>query len=460
MNSAPLREATSFRDPAGSLVLQGDRGLRTVTPEYARDTLSFLSSSLARDWTRSGRLIATDVIEPWKPHSALHLAHPRVFFPSYAWEWTPAQLSAAAELTLDFCEDLIGAGWILKDATPANVLFEGTKPIFVDLLSVERRDLEDPIWLACGQFVRTFLLPLAACSRLGWPLAALLGRRDGYQPEELFHLLGPMRRLFAPWRSLVTLPAWLGNRAKRRSPRTMRRPAPVALAILRHTIRSLRRTLGEVTRGVGKSHWSIYEQTANHYSAEDLIRKREFVRECVSLDGARNVLDIGANAGLFSRIAANTGARVVAWDADVATTEQAWRQAREVHADVLPLVADFARPTPAAGWNNAEMLSLLARSRGRFDMVMMLAVLHHLLAQAQIPLEHVASLTRDLTSRWLLIEWVGPEDEKFRALSNGRDSLFGHLNEEGFIACFSRYFVPVRRAALLNGRSLHLFQVR
>ena len=451
---------SSFRDPAGRLVMEEDRGLRTVTPECAGDTLAFLDSPVAEKWTQSGRLIASEVVGTWKPGSSLQLAHRRVFFPSYSWEWTPAQLSAAAELTLDLCEDLVNTGWILKDATPSNVLFDGGKPVCVDLLSVERHDPENPIWLACGQFIRTFLLPLAACGSLGWPLAAMLGRRDGYEPEELFHLLGPAQRLLAPWRSLVTLPVWLGNRSNGRSLQSMRRPAPVAQAILRRTLHSLRRTLRKVTRTAGKSHWSTYQQTATHYSAKDWNSKRDFVSECLLAAGPRYVLDIGANTGFFSRVAAESGARVVAWDADVATTEQAWLHTREAQSDVLPLVADFARPTPAAGWNNAETLSLLARSRGRFDMVMMLAVLHHLLVQAQIPIEHVASLTRELTRGWLLIEWVGPEDEKFRTLSNGRDSLFSHLTEDWFIACFSRYFVPVRRTALANGRALHLFRIK
>ena len=75
-------------------------------------------------------------------------------------------------------------------------------------------------------------------------------------------------------------------------------------------------------------------------------------------------------------------------------------------------------------------------------------------------MEHVASLARELTRGWLLIEWVGPQDEKFRTLSNGRDSLFGHLNEDLFLACFSRCFEPVRRIALANGRTLHLLRAK
>ena len=70
-----------------------------------------------------------------------------------------------------------------------NILFEGSRPVFVDLLSIERRDPGSPLWLAYGQFARTFLLPLAAYKYLGWPLAATLHRRDGYEPVDLYPYL-------------------------------------------------------------------------------------------------------------------------------------------------------------------------------------------------------------------------------------------------------------------------------
>jgi SAM-dependent methyltransferase len=450
--------APSFRDPAGFLVVEEERGIRTVRPEFAPEILDFLNSAIAGKWTASGRLISTEVLEHATGGSPLRLAHPRIFFPSYPWEWTPAQLAAAAELTLDLCQDLADRGWILKDATPLNVLFDGSRPVFVDLLSVERRDAESPIWLAYGQFVRTFLLPLAAYRYLGWPLSATLSRRDGYEPADLYKALGPLRRLRAPLRSLVTLPVWFERRSQTRSPARLRRSPPLALAVLKHTLGSLRRSLRKLTPPAGVSRWSAYPETAAHYSEEDRARKTEFVRECISFTKPRTALDIGANTGLFSRIAAESGARVVAWDEDVGATERAWHEASSGGSDILPLIANFARPTPAVGWGNSENLSLLDRSRGRFDVVMMLAVVHHLLASDQIPIELVAAQARELTSGWLIIEWVPPTDPKFQELSRGRDSLHSHLSEDRFLAAFRPYFEPARHLSLKNGRVLHLLR--
>ncbi len=457
-SGAPLAQA-SFRDPAGFLVVDGERVLRTVRPEFTADVLAFLRSPLAQKWIQSGRFTPTEVLDA-APGQPLHLVHPRIFFPSYPWEWTPAQLSAAADLTLDLCEQLADAGWILKDATPLNVLFRGPHPVFIDLLSVERRDPENPIWLAYGQFVRTFLLPLAAHKYLGWPLAAALSRRDGYEPSDLHSVLGPFRRWRAPLRSLVTLPVLLERRPASTQSSRIKRSPDVAMGVLKHTLHSLRRSLRRVAPTARESRWSRYSETACHYSENDSADKVSFVRECLSLTQPQDVLDIGANTGFFSRLAAASGARVVAWDTDTVATERSWREAISQQADILPIVADVARPTPAAGWNNAETLSLLHRSRGRFDLVMMLAVLHHLLASDQIPIESVASLAREVTRRWLLIEWVSPADPKFRELSRGRDELYSHLDEDRFLSAFSRYFEAARRVPLANGRILHLLKAR
>ena len=120
-------------------------------------------------------MIATTERASSEPGEIL-LEHPRVFFPSYPWEWTPDAWVAAGGLTLDLCEALLGQGLILKDATPLNVLFEGTRPVFVDVLSIDARDPASPLWLAYAQFVRTFLLAAG-----GLPLSGLAA---GGKPAE------------------------------------------------------------------------------------------------------------------------------------------------------------------------------------------------------------------------------------------------------------------------------------
>lgn len=460
MSQGASQHIATFRDPAGSLSISGEHVLRTVHPHYAAESLRFLKSSLASRWSEQGHLIASEVVSAEEDQPLL-LRHPRVFFPSYPWEWTPGQWVAAGELTLELCRQLLREGWILKDATPLNILFDGSRPVFVDLLSIERRDPASPLWLAYGQFARTFLLPLAAYKYLGWPLAATLNRRDGYEPVDLYPHLSSVERWRAPLRSLITLPFHFETRKRgAAAPPRLQQDPEIAAAVLERNLRGFGKLLRALEPKGRESRWSEYQNAADHYTEEERRRKQEFVDRAMQLLRPESVLDIGGNTGQYSRIAASAGARVVAWDTDVASSDRNWREARAAGLPILPLVADVARPTPAAGWCNAESLNLLDRARQRFDCVMMLGILHHLLLADQIPMANVATLLSSLTRRWSIAEWVPRTDVRYIDLCRGRDELYRHLDEELFVEQFTRHFTIMRREELSNGRVLFLFEKR
>jgi SAM-dependent methyltransferase len=173
---------------------------------------------------------------------------------------------------------------------------------------------------------------------------------------------------------------------------------------------------------------------------------------------AAHVLDVGANTGVYSRIAAASGATVVAWDSDVQAAELNWQSAHRAGLSILPLVADFARPTPALGWRNLESQSLLDRARGQFDCVLMLGILHHLLIADQIPLAAIVDQLSELSIRWVIVEWIPKGDSQFDELSRGRDDLYARLTEEYFLQSFAKCFRACCKERLPNGRTLWLME--
>ncbi|MEO6965872.1 MAG: class I SAM-dependent methyltransferase [Acidobacteriaceae bacterium] len=399
------------------------------------------------------------------PQGEVLIHHPRVLFPSYPWEWSPSEWRAAAELTLHLCREAVPAGYLLKDATPLNVLFDGPRAVFVDVLSFDPREPANPIWLAQGQFVRTFLLPLLAHRYLGWPLAASQIYRDGYEPAQLADALGPLRRLHPKLLWPVTLPAWLDRRQSKapqpqRSAPSLQRGPEFASAMLLRTLRQLERKIESVPPITKQSQWSQYTSTASHYSAADHARKKEFVWRVLQEIHPANVLDIGANTGTYSMLAAESGARIVALDTDLAAIDQLWKHALDSSRNILPLLGNFARPSPALGWENSESISFLDRAEQRFELVMMLAVIHHLLLMDQIPLEQIAALAARLTRRHLLIEWVPQSDPMFQSLVRGRDALYRGLTLERMQSAFASYFSVTSRCDLANGRTLLLMEKR
>jgi hypothetical protein len=183
-----------------------------------------------------------------------------------------------------------------------------------------------------------------------------------------------------------------------------------------------------------------------------------FVRGTLERIRPANVLDVRANTGSYSRIAAESGANVVAWDTDVQASDANWQMARRDGLAILPIVADFARPTPSVEWQNCENSSLLDRAKGRFDCVLMLGILHHLLVGDQFPLPAIIEQLWEISTRWVIAEWIPKEDSLFDELCRGRHELYFHLNEEIFVQTLSRRFAARDCNQLENGRSLWLLE--
>ena len=355
MSQGASQDDCDVSRPSGVVAHPWRTGPANGSPPLCGESLRFLQSDLARRWTEQGHLVGSQVLSA-EAGQPLLLEHPRIFFPSYPWEWTPGQWVAAGELTLELCSQLLHEGWILKDATPLNILFEGSRPVFVDLLSIERRDPSSPLWLAYGQFARTFLLPLAAYKQLGWPLAATQNRRDGYEPVDLYPYLSAVERWSAPLCSLVTLPYLFEKRKGRGgAPPKLKQAPEIATAVLERNFKGFARALHALEPKGRDSRWSEYQTAADHYTDQERQHKQEFVDRAMQLLRPGSVLDIGGNTGQYSRIAASVGARVVAWDTDVASSDLNWREARTAGLPILPLVADVARPTPAVGWCNTRV---------------------------------------------------------------------------------------------------------
>jgi SAM-dependent methyltransferase len=445
----------TFRDPAGSVELRPDGAYRTIHAPFDAEILAFLALPFAAELVADGRLIGSEIVSPATDTDTLLLRHPRVSFVSYPWEWAPSLWLAAAELTLNLCSDLVQRGWLLKDATPLNVLFQGTKPVFVDVLSIQRIDPHQPIWLAYGQFVRAFLLPMLAHARLGWPLQVALTRRDGYEPEEVYAALSWPARLRQPALSAVTLPALLANsRALQSSslaPRSLKDP-DVAKQVILKTLKSLLSQMRRVTPSHRSSIWSNYAETAIHYNDEDHSRKRSFVTAALAKAKPARLLDVGCNTGVYSLLAADAGAEVVSIDTDIQAVDRLSTNLKGSGKNILPLCIDLAHPSPAAGWENRENASFLGRCAGHFDTVMLLAVLHHLLLRSQIPMDRIAALCSTLTTAHLILEWVPPTDPKFHELVRGRELVYAHISEHSFREAFAEHFITIDELTLENGR--------
>jgi len=474
--------ASSFRDPDGCVVILDNRVLRFVNRSGEQNLRTFLASETARRAFVTGQLVPTYEANPSREVQLAELAgpnggeangyseacavleHERIPFPSFPYEWPPEMLCAAGILTLDLAEAALTEGLGLKDATPYNILFRGTKPVFVDLLSFEKREATDHIWLPYAQFVRTFILPLLAAAELGLRLDQIfLTRRDGLEPEDVYRLCGIGKKLRPPFLTLASIPTWLAARSgpEKESVHNHRHvSADRATFTLERLFRRLRQQLGKAKpRRTRVSTWSDYMASVENFPPNYLWEKELFLREVLTEFKPQKLLDVGCNTGHFSLITARTGTSVVAIDQDPLVIGELWRQAAEQQLDILTLVVDLTRPSPGVGWRNLENQSFLDRARGSFDAVLMLALVHHLLITERIPLTRILSLAAELTTDILILEFIGPDDPMFRRLLRGRGHLFEGLSNEVFMsACLEKFNIIRSRRLAQTDRWIYLLR--
>lgn len=435
--------SVSFRDPAGSLQDDGVRIWRTVRAPHVAATRALLASPLYAELTRDGLLVPV-IGQHDEPDGSLRLEHPRVDLPSYPFEWSAAQLVAAGELTLTIQRRAWQAGYTLKDASAFNVLFMHSQPVLCDLLSLQAR-AEAPAggWHAYGQFVRHYLLPLIAGREQGRaPRDIFLAHRDGLRALDLLPYM-PWHRYWRLDELLhFRIPGWLEGRRTSRplaaAPSAEGRPGRDGTPWL---LDSLGRSLARLGRPPqARTSWGDYVGNRDHYEANALDRKRAAVRDMLSQAQPRRVLDLGANTGEFSRLALDAGAAVVALDEDVVALDRLHRQAVAEGLPLQTLHANFARPTPPTGWRLAETLPLSQRLQGRFDAVLMLAVVHHLAVTERLPLGQLFEDIAALCTGQLLLEFVGRGDPRFIELAGPNLGLFDDWSVEQFVQAARPHF--------------------
>jgi ribosomal protein L11 methylase PrmA len=218
---------------------------------------------------------------------------------------------------------------------------------------------------------------------------------------------------------------------------------------------SLRRAVQRLHWRPSGTEWADYE-TAHGYTQTALEQKKQIVAAYLQQLKPGTVWDLGANVGLFSRLACAAGARVVAFDIDPACVERNFLQCRQQGTKhLLPLVLDLANPSPALGWAHQERSALA--QRGPVDVVMALALVHHLAIGNNLPFEMLAEWFRRI-GRHLILEFVPKGDPQAARLLRSREDVFTAYHAEGFEKAFAAHFrIVERRPVGESGRILYLF---
>lgn len=393
----------SFRDPSSRVWLADGKVFRGLDENAAAAvervrTAPFFTSALDR-----GEIVATDLAPASTPGPAgeVHrwaavLEHERIPVVTYPHEWSFSMLQDAATLTLRLVRAAIDDDITTKDASAYNVQFVGARPVFIDVPSFEPYRAGEA-WWGYRQFCQLFLFPLMFTaykdlSHQRW----LRGAIDGITPGEAKKVLEGRRSGHKGYFTHVWLHAKADARFTGSSADTVSsmKKAGYRKELYIATVDRLLALVESLEWERSDSTWSDYT-SRGHYQSKELLLKADMVRSIAGQRHREQVWDVGANDGMFSRIAAEHADTVLAMDADDLVVDRLYRELRDDGTTgIVPMVVNFADPTPGIGWNGTERPPLPDRSRP--ELTLALAVIHHLALTHNIPTPAILDRLADL----------------------------------------------------------------
>ena len=452
------------------MYVDGDAVWRGLSEGGRADFEAYAATQAYRDAQADGRLVATTAVPvadaPIDDTWAGALRHERVRVLTYPYEWTFSMLRDAALLQLDLSRSALAEGVLTKDATSYNVQFDGSRPVFIDLGSFERLVPGEP-WAGYRQFCELFLNPLYLQAIADIPFQPWLrGSLNGISPTHAAHALAGRKRFRRDLFTHVRLHARAESRyadddaSAGHDVRGELKQAGFGPKIIDAQMANLQRAVERLEWKAAASTWSSYGARA-HYTDRDLEAKAAFVAGATASLDAPMVLDLGANDGRFSRVAVDAGASLaVAVDGDHLVVDHLYRELRaEGEQRILPLVLDLADPSPALGWRTLERPSFVERVRP--DLVLCLAVIHHLALSNTVPFEEIAAFLHDFGAT-LVVEMPHRDDPMAaRLLGRKRTGVFDHYDRPQWETALGQRFDVLKQETLPSGtRTLYLCRPR
>lgn len=455
MPASFIPHPSSYRDPSGFMFGKDGVLYRQVNLSYKEHFEKFISSGLYDDLQKQGLLIPHREIRENLTGTAdwfTTLEPENIPFISYPYEWSFSMLKDAALLTLGLAKLALKHGMILKDATPFNIQFHQSKPVFIDSLSFEIYNESEP-WIAYRQFCECFLSPILLAHHLKQPVHSLLLSYPEGIPLGFTAAALPSRTKF----SLHTY-LHIHMHAKAKAGKLLKKDAKFSRKKLMDILTSLEIAIHKCLPPTRQTAWSSYYEEASGRK-DYLDAKSSLVKNWLEKINVRSAVDLGANTGVFSRLVAAKSIPCIATDADPYCIDEMYRLLRNEHGQYIhPLISDLANPAPSIGLNNTERSSFLDRIRGT-ELVMALALVHHLSIAKNIPLEMVAALFDGITGKYLIIEFVPRHDVKVQLLLSGREDIFKDYNPNQFEKSFFRHFRLLEKQEISDsGRILYFLE--
>ena len=405
-------ENFSFKDYSARVFQQEGIYYRAITPEYQAEYEHLMTSGLYSELVQSKLLNPHQEVELSTEQEAYKILYPQqIDFLSLPFEWCYAQWRKVLLAYLEINLIALKYGLILKDATPYNFCLQGGKALLFDTSSFAFFK-EPNYWIAYRQFCEEMLGPFALMHYRGMRWGRLmLASHQGLPLDFISQNL--------PRKSYLNLSCLLHLHLHAKS---YQKPGAKKGNSQGFSQEKLIEVFSMIKGIVQK--WDTYHQYPNYWSEyydidietdEYLQDKQETVKAYLQSCNVKSVLDLGANTGKFSELACYYADRVIALEFDKKCVDYIEKTITETGNKKLhTLLGDLSQTSPDFGLLGKEHFSIFKRAKS--DLVLVLALVHHLALSKLIPFELITDLVHEFSNRYVLIEFIEKSDRKVNQL--------------------------------------------
>jgi len=400
-------------DDNGRVFFLDGRIFRAISEDASDRVRELFSCGLVSDLVESGILPETRITEHTLDGYGMVLEHKRCHPVTYPYEWSFSMLRDAALVVLR--ANLVAGkyGYQTKDCHGFNIVFDGTSPRFVDLGSFVKVTEGFKGWLAFEEFLCFYYYPLRIWKDGNGFIARRMLQGNPAMPlvSYLLYRFPLCRILNHAWQEKM---ARLFLKLKVSSPETLRKKDDGLLMNLARSLAArnllpcmkvdLLAWLGKVEKLSLKKFATMWGGYHDEFSRQGNIVPTPRFERIISLIRELNpasILELAGNQGILSTLLAEElpGTKVVCSDYDELAVDVMYRTTRERDGRISPVLLDFMYPvlTPTRE-HPAERL--------QSQLVLALAVTHHLLLTARLNIENVLRTIASYSSEYVMIEFM------------------------------------------------------
>ena len=446
----------SFRDNKARILVEDGKILREIYIEGKNDFDNILTSKSIKEKIVNNEFINFKEIERPKKYNVYKtIEHPRLKFITYPYEWCFEQLKTAAIFNLNLQIDLLKEGNNLKDGSAFNIQFKNTKPIFIDLMSIEKFNPKTS-WPGYTQFCEQFLYPLMIQSKSGLNVNEIFkGNLEGIPLNTAFEILNKFQNYFdTKFLFHIFLLNLINKKIKKNKTGYKVKKIERSAENLIYQLNNLITYIYKLKHKTQKTVWTNYS-IDNFYEDETEKIKDEFLIEILKNEKFKTICDLGCNDGRYSIIASQfVKDSVVSIDNDIDAVNSCYLKAKKNNLKILNLQLDITNPSSNCGWFENERESF--KERFNFDLIINFAIIHHIVIGKNIPIESYIEYICSISKK-IILEFVPKNDDAIKAMLINREDIFKDYNEENLKNIFKNMGLIIIKEKIVTKSGRKIF---